>query len=114
MEDKKLQKMIDEYGSIKDQIKSLTSKEKILSAELLKTCETASAYYGEKYEIKVIEIVNTKLSPHKVFKYLKNLDKFLSIVSISKTDAKTLLLDNEIEKLSVETEGSKRLTYKKL
>lgn len=105
--------LVDRLGDIKDRIKELEKQEKELNDKLMELVEVGKTYYGDQYEAKVTEVTKTELDPVAVKKFLKDDNKFMSIVSITKTAAKTVMLEPDIERLSKVTGSQVRITFKR-
>jgi hypothetical protein len=107
-----MKEMIDRLGEIRDTIRALKKEEEGIISQL-QEIEVGKTVYGERYELKVGEIIQTEIDPIAVRQFLKDDKKFMSIVSITKKDAAKVLLQPDIERFSVPVGSSKRFTTQK-
>lgn len=91
--------LIDDLGSIRDQIREAKSKEEQVLTMLKELDLPLGTHVGTKYDLVIVERVTQDINAAKLYKMLK-LKDFLKTVKVVKDKAKTFLLPDQIDKIS--------------
>ena len=100
-----IQQAIDELGVVRAQRSKFEEYEKELVKELRERLSPGTKVFGERFSVYLVESTKRTIDAAKAFKKMGK-EKFLKAASVSLTNAKKVLSEEDIDKIATTKPGS--------